>query len=182
LRVETCGDSLLNALEAIRRRCSIRRYKPKLPPKRLIEKVIDAGRLAPTAWAKQPWEFVVVTDPEMRRKIAGLTDYGKFIKDAPACIAVLCEETKFYLEDGCAATENMLIAATALGLGTCWVAGDKKDYARKVCDLLAVPASYRLVALIPLGYPERVPKPKRKRALTNVMHWERYRSISKRPE
>jgi nitroreductase len=140
----------------------------------LIEKVVDAGRLAPTAWGKQPWEFVVITDADMKSRIADITDYGKFIKNAPACIAVFCEDTKFYLEDGCAATENMLVAATALGLGTCWVAGDKKEYADTVRELLAVPSSYRLVSLIPIGYAKSKPQPKRKRALRNLLHWEKY--------
>lgn len=136
--------------------------------------MVDAGRLAPTAWGKQPWEFVVITDADMKSRIADITDYGKFIKNAPACIAVFCEDTKFYLEDGCAATENMLVAATALGLGTCWVAGDKKEYADTVRELLAVPSSYRLVSLIPIGYAKSKPQPKRKRALRNLLHWEKY--------
>lgn len=110
----------------------------------------------------------------MKSRIAGITDYGKFIKNAPACIAVFCEDTKFYLEDGCAATENMLVAATALGLGTCWVAGDKKDYADTVRELLAVPSSYRLVSLIAIGYARPRPQPRHKRALRDLLHWEKY--------
>lgn len=167
----------MDALNAIRKRCSIRRYEPRPLTRKQIEKVIDAGRLAPTAWAKQPWEFIIVTDLEMKTKIADMTDYGKFIKKAPACIAVFCEDTQFYLEDGCAATENILIAATALGLGTCWVAGDKKNYADSVREILGAPPSHKLVALIPIGYSEWTPGPKRKRALRSVLHWERYRSI-----
>lgn len=164
----------MDALSAIRRRCSVRKYQARSVSRELIEKVVDAGRLAPTAWGKQPWEFVVITDADMKSRIADITDYGKFIKNAPACIAVFCEDTKFYLEDGCAATENMLVAATALGLGTCWVAGDKKEYADTVRELLAVPSSYRLVSLIPIGYAKSKPQPKRKRALRNLLHWEKY--------
>ena len=98
----------------------------------------------------QPWQFVVVTDKSMRAKIAHLTDYGKFIAGAPACIAVFCQDTKYYLEDGSAAVENILLAATALGLGSCWVAGDKKPYAEEVANLLGVPRKYKLIALISL--------------------------------
>ena len=59
----------------------------------------------------QPWHFIVVTDKERRKHIADLTDYGKFIEQAPVCIAVFCEDTKYYLEDGSAATQNILLAA-----------------------------------------------------------------------
>lgn len=166
----------MDTLNAIRKRCSIRRYNPRSVPRRLIEKVVEAGRLAPTAWAIQPWEFIAVTDSEVRTKIADMTDYGKFIKKAPVCIAVFCKDTQFYLEDGCAATENMLIAATALGLGTCWVAGDKKGYAESVRRILKLPTAYKLVSLIPVGYPEWRPGLKRKRALRNLLHWETYGS------
>jgi len=164
----------LDALNAIRKRCSVRKYQPRRVSREFIKKVVDTGRLAPTAWGKQPWQFVVVTDADMKSRIAGITDYGKFIKNAPACIAVFCEDTKFYLEDGCAATENMLVAATALGLGTCWVAGDKKDYADTVRELLAVPSSYRLVSLIAIGYARSRPQPRHKRALRDLLHWEKY--------
>jgi nitroreductase len=124
----------------------------------------------------QPWEFVAVTDQGMRRRIADVTDYGKFIADAPLCIAVFCRESKYYLEDGSAAVENILIAATALGLGSCWVAGDKKGYADTVRELLSVPAGYRLIALVPVGYVEGEVRPKEKRELREVLHYERFSS------
>jgi nitroreductase len=81
-----------------------------------------------TAVNIQPWEFVVVTEPAVLRKIAELTDYGKFIAEAPVCVLVLCAERKYYLQDGSATTENILLAARAHGLGSCWVAGDAKHY------------------------------------------------------
>jgi nitroreductase len=89
--------------------------------------MVDCRRLAATAVNIQPWEFVVVTDPEALRSIANTTDFGGFIADAPAYIVVICRETKYYLEDGSAATKNILLAARVHGLGSCWVAGDKKS-------------------------------------------------------
>ncbi|MGA3166096.1 MAG: nitroreductase family protein [Terriglobia bacterium] len=73
-------------------------------PRMIIEDIVDRGRLAATAINIQPWEFVVVTDPGMLRRIATTTDYGKLIADAPVCVLVLCSDTKYYLEDGSAAT------------------------------------------------------------------------------
>jgi len=164
----------MDALEALRTRRSIRQFETRAVPREALETLVDAGRLAPTAMGKEPWEFVVVTDSAMRRQIAALTDYGHFIADAPACIVVFCRDVKYYLEDGCAAVENILIAARALGLGSCWVAGDKKPYARAVGDFLGAPKGMKLIALIAVGYPRGpVPTP-RKRPLQEVIHWEHF--------
>lgn len=161
----------MDTLEAIKQRRSVRRFRPKPVSRELLAQLVDCGRLAPTAMAKEPWEFVVVTEEQLRKRVADATDYGKFIADAPACIVVFCKNTKYYLEDGCAATENILVAAAALGLGACWVAGDKKSYADKVRRLLGVPESYRLVSLLPVGFPADRPARKQKRPLEEVLHW-----------
>lgn len=83
---------------------------------------------------------------------------------------------KYYLEDGCAATENMLIAATAQGIGSCWVAGDKKPYCNEISNLLNVPASLKLISLVALGCSpsEDVFKIADKKNLNELMHWERF--------
>lgn len=139
----------------LKTRRSIRKYITKPIPDKIIEEIIDCARLAPTANNKQPWLFVVVKDKKLKEQIAEITDYGKFIKDAYCCIAVFCEDTKYYLEDGSAATENILLAAWYFGIGSCWVAGDKKLYADKIKDLLKVKGSYKLVSLVSLGYPDK---------------------------
>ena len=164
----------MDALEALRSRRSCRRFADRPVGRELVEQVVDAGRLAATARNEQPWEFVVVTDPAVRCEIAAMTDYGPFIADAPVCVAVLAEATKYYLEDGSAATQNMLLAAHALGLGACWVAGDKKPYAPKIMKRLGAPAELRLVSLGALGWPEGdLPNPG-KRSLEDVLHWDTY--------
>jgi nitroreductase len=109
----------------------------------------------------------------MLRRIANITDYGKFIADALVCVLVLCRDTKYYLEDGSAATENILLAALAHGLGSCRVAGDKKPCAAEVCRLVGAPQGCKLVSLIPIGYPAESPQ-KSKRPLSDVLHWEKY--------
>src|SRR5512135_3275956 len=118
----------METLECIARRLSVREYSPKAIPRDVLEKLVDAGRRAPSARAVEPWEFVVVTNKDMLLKLGQLATNGSFLKEAAACIAVFCLDTKYYLEDGCAATENILLAATDAGVGSCWVAGDKKPY------------------------------------------------------
>ena len=163
----------MDAIEVLKKRRSVRAYTHQPVPRKIIEDVVDCGRLAATAVNIQPWEFVAVTDPEMLRRIAEATDHGRFIADAPVCVVVLCSDTKYYLEDGSAATENILLAARAHGLGSCWVAGDKKPYAAEICRLVGAPGGYKLVSLIPIGYPAESPE-KSKRPLSDVLHWERY--------
>ena len=164
----------MDAIEALKTRRSVRVYEEKPVPREIIEEIIDTARLAPSANNIQAWEFVVVTEPGTRREIADLTDYGKFIAQAGACVAVFAKGVKHYLEDGSAATENILVAAHALGLGTCWVAGYKKDYAEPIANLLDVPDGHQLVALISLGYPAETPEAHGKRDLSDVLHWERF--------
>jgi nitroreductase len=163
----------MDAIEVLKTRRSVRAYKAEPVPREIIEDVIDCGRLAATAVNIQPWEFVVVTEPARLRKIADITDYGKFIAEAPVCVLVLCAETEYYLEDGSAATENILLAARAHGLGSCWVAGDKKRYAPDILRLVGAPRGYKLVSLIPIGYPAETPE-QAKRPLAKVLHWEKY--------
>ena len=143
-------------------------------PREAIEALVDAARLAPTANNAQPWEFVVVTREETREKIAALAENGAFIGNAPVCIAVFCRETDHSLEDGCAAVENILIAATALGLGTCWVGGAGARYADDVARLLKARGHHRLIALVAVGTStaeETTLRPP-KRLLADVLHWE----------
>lgn len=164
----------MDTFDAIKARCSVREFDDRKIPKDLIEKIVDCGRVAPTARGEEPWEFIAVTDKKRLKEIAGITDYGKFIANSGCAILVFCKDTKYYLEDGCAATENMLIAATSLGIGSCWVAGDKKSYCPKLIDLLGVPAGYKLVSIIALGYPAQKTSPTEKRPLKEVLHWESF--------
>ena len=163
----------MDAIEALKTRRSIRAYTAEPVPKEIIEDLVDCGRLAATALNKQPWEFVVVTDPTLRAEIAQTTDHGKFIADVPVCIVVLCQETKYYLEDCSAATQNILVAAHAHGLGSCWIAGDKKPFAETIRKAVGAPEGYRLISLIAVGYPAEEPNPT-KRDLSEVLHWQRF--------
>jgi nitroreductase len=152
-----------NFIDVIKKRRSVRRFESKPIPEDVIFDVLDCARLAPTANNIQPWLFGAVTDSGLRREISQLANYGKFIKDAPVCFAVFADATtKYFLEDGCAATENILLACAAHGIGSCWVAGHKKVYAESVRELLDVPKPYTLVALIAAGYSRQSPTPKKK--------------------
>jgi len=163
-----------SSLDALTHRQSCRKYSSKPVTREQLELIVNAGRLAATARNVQPWHFVVVTDPVRRKEIADITEHGKFIADAPACIIVLCEDTKYYLEDGWAATQNLLNAAAALGLGSCWVAGDKKPYAGQIARLVGAPDNMKLVATVAVGYPAAETPRATKKTLSQVLHWDKF--------
>ncbi|HOW97379.1 MAG TPA: nitroreductase family protein [Kiritimatiellia bacterium] len=164
----------MDIFKAIEARHSSRKFTRAPVPRAHLEVIADAGRRAPTARNEQPWEFVAVTDRARLKELAGLAENGKFIADAGACLAVVSRPSKYYLEDGCAATENILLAATALGHQTCWVAGDKKPYAPAVCRLLGAPEGFLLVSLVAIGKAEATGGRAPKRALDEVLHWEKF--------
>ncbi len=165
----------METYQAIINRVSVRKYLSKPVPRPLLERLVDAGRRAPTARAVEPWEFVVVTEGAILAELGRIANTGSFIKDASSCIVIFCKDTKYYLEDGSAATENILLAAADLGLGACWVAGDKKPYTAEVSKLLGVPESLRLVSLISIGWPAGEFKQTKNRSLKDVMHWEGFK-------
>jgi nitroreductase len=166
----------MEALEILKTRRSVREYSDKEITKELLEKIVDAARFAPTARNVQPWEFIVTTEAPILKKFSELAENARFLAQAKACIAVCCVETKYYLEDGCAATCNILLAAAALGIGSCWVAGDKKDYCAEVAKILNAPHCHKLVSLVALGYPKSKDSfhLAEKRGLKELIHWERF--------
>ena len=164
----------MDVLKMIKTRRTIRAYTAKSISKGIIKNIIDCGRLAATAFNIQPWEFIVVTDMAVLKKIEVILPYNKFCVSAPALILVFCKEGDFCLEDGSAATENILLAAHASGLGACWVAGEKQPFAEALRKLLKVPKKYRLISLVSLGYPAEKPEKLIKRKIADVLHWDKF--------
>ena len=148
-----CGEIKMDVFEAIQKRRSVRKYLDKEVPMELILKVLEAGRLAPSAHNSQPWHYIIVTDPEKRKKIAESGKWAGFLKNTPVVI-VGCGNPEaspnWYVVDVAISMQNMVLEATELGLGTCWVGSfDEKV----VKDLLEIPEKYKVVALLALGYP-----------------------------
>ena len=148
----------MNVITAvIKGRHSVRKFKSDPVGETLIHDAIECAVHAPTAMNLQPWLIGVIRTKEQLKKIADITDHGQFIADAAVCFAVFGEHnTKDYLEDCCAATENLVLELHAYGVGSCWVAGAKKEYAEDVRNLLNVPEKYTLVSLVPSGFPQDI--------------------------
>lgn len=161
----------MDTFEAIRTRRSVRAYTGEAIPREDLEKIVDAGRLAATGSNRQPWDFIVVTE---RETIVKLSAASKWLDKAAAVIAVVMDpNSRWWVEDGAAAVENMLLAATALGYGSCWLEGYTLRSEDAFKTLLDVPAEKRLLTLVPVGVPVDWPT-REKKSLEEVLHWERY--------
>jgi len=161
----------MDALEAIRKRRSVRKYTGEAIPRADLETIVDAGRLAATGGNRQGWDFVVVTE---RETIDALKVAAAWVEKAGAILAVVMDpSSRWWVEDGSAAIENMLIASTALGYGSCWLEGWTLPHEEAFKKLLGVPEEKRLLTLIPIGVPVAWPT-REKKPLDEVIHWERY--------
>jgi nitroreductase len=162
-----------NAIEVLRSRRSIRTYADKSVERSIIEEIVDCARLAPTAMNDQPWDFVVLTARDDLRRIPSMLGHAEFIANAAFAVLVLARETGCAVEDCSAATENLLIAAAAHGIGSCWVAGAKQAYAPVVANAFGAPGDRQLIAIVSFGYPAEDPQIE-KRTLPDVLHWDRF--------
>jgi nitroreductase len=161
----------MDALEAIRKRRSVREYTGDPIPRDDLEAIVDAGRLAASGDNTQPWDFVVVTE---RDTIEQLKVASLWMEKAGAIIAVVMDpSSRWWREDGSAAVGNMLISATALGYGSCWLQGYTMLHEEEFKTLLRIPEEKRLFTLVPIGVPVQWPTIEKK-ALEDIIHWERY--------
>ncbi|MFC2061622.1 nitroreductase family protein [Elusimicrobiota bacterium] len=165
----------METYDAIMKRVSVRSYSPESVQEEDLRKIVAAGARAATANNIQPFEFIVVTDPEKRKELSSIAPKnGPYMAESPAVIAVISKEEKYYLEDGSAATQNILVMARDIGLGTVWIAGDKKEYCSDILNALAAPEGYKLVSLICVGYPKEGFFETPKKDLDELLHWEKF--------
>ncbi len=162
-----------NTIEVLQSRRSIRTYAETPVERSIIEEIVDCARLAPTAMNDQPWDFVVLTAREDMQRIPPMLGHAEFIANAAFAVLVLARETNYAVEDCAAATENLLIAAAAHGLGSCWVAGTKQAYGPVVAKAFGAPEDRQLISIVSFGYPAESPQME-KRALADVLHWDRF--------
>ncbi|MCL2357285.1 MAG: nitroreductase family protein [Defluviitaleaceae bacterium] len=160
-------------LEIIKNRRSIRKYKPAPVSEEKIGAMLEAAMLAPSACNTRPWRFIVITSREMLDRLAEVHPYAKMLTTAPLCIAVIAlPETQkrddnlpegFFPQDCGAATQNILLQAEAMGLGTCWCGLYPKETTQKaVGDALEIPAGEIPFALIAVGEKDESPNPRGK--------------------
>jgi nitroreductase len=163
----------MDLFEAIEKRASVRNLQPADIADADLNRILDAGRRAPSGYNRQPFEFIVIRDPQSLHQFA-LSQ--ACIGDVNTAIAVVAdpEASKYWLEDLSAANENMLLAITALGYASVWIEGRILPHEEELKRMLAVPGKLRLMVVLPVGRATGPVEQKEKRPLEQVVHRERY--------
>lgn len=166
-------------LDNIATRTSIRDYEARPVEKEKIEKMLRAAMAAPTAMNKQPWHFVVVDQRNVLDALAGANPYAKMLKKAPLAIVVCGNTDKmiegggrdFWIQDASAATENLLLAAHAMGLGAVWTgAYPSEERCISISKVLSLSDNLVPLNMIVVGYPAEQPQPKQKFKEENISY------------
>lgn len=163
----------MEVFEAIKNRYSVRNYKAEPIPEEKLKKVLEAARLAPSAHNAQEWKFVVVKNAKKRKEVAEAAGQG-FLAEAPVIIAAVGLEpehvmpcgTPAYAIDLAISMEHIALQAVEEGLGTCWIGAFSQEEVKKV---LNIPEEYKVVVLMPLGYPSDKPKAKIRKNIEEII-------------
>ncbi|MFH1335231.1 MAG: nitroreductase family protein [Candidatus Zixiibacteriota bacterium] len=169
----------MNVFEAIKQRRSIRSYQDKPIEEDKLLRVLEAGRLAPSAKNLQEWRYVIVKDKDLRKKVAVAANNQYFIAEAPVIIVGCATMADYVLTCGQPAhsidlaisMDHMTLQAVEEGLGTCWIGAFKEEEVKK---LLNIPPEMRVVEIMPLGYPKFVPDPKPRKKLEEIVFHDKY--------
>jgi len=165
--------------EAIQKRYSVRKFEARDVEGEKLRRVLEAGRIAPSARNRQQWKFIVVRDPAVRAKLAEAAEQ-EWMKAAPVILVGVGlgdGETMFCSVptdpvDCAIAMGHMSLAAVAEGLGTCWIGHFQQDEAKKI---LGVPAGCKIIQMMPLGYPAGPTKTEKPRkSFDEVVRWEKF--------
>lgn len=170
----------MDVYDAIKTRRSVRAYQDKPVPEDVLKRILEAVRLAPSASNRQDWKFIVVRDPGNRRAVAQAANNQMFIAQAPVIIVavslnperIMSCEVPSYAVDLAIAVDHITLAATAEGLGTCWIGAFSQREMKKVLD---IPERYKVVTLTPLGYPADSPRPKVRKPLEEIVYYEKFK-------
>ena len=181
---DTAQSAREAVLENIANRKSVRSFTDEPVSDADIEVLLRAAMAAPTAMNRQPWEFIVLNDRDTLDALAGKLRYAKMLKEAPLAIVVCAEtmmtnregatmENMFWEHDASAATENMLLAAEAIGLGAVWTAASDPERSKIIKDALGIEGTIMPLCIVPIGHPagETAPKDKWK---PEKIHWNRW--------
>jgi nitroreductase len=163
-------------LETIFARRSIRKYKSQPVEKEQVERLLAAAMAAPSAGNGQPWHFVVIDQREKLNKITEFHQYSQMLKEAPLAV-VVCGDTGnerysgFWVQDCAAATQNILLEAQDLGLGTVWLGiYPNESHIKNLSNLLSLPETVVPLAIVAVGHPDEHKDPV-DRYVQEKVHW-----------
>lgn len=169
----------MNVFEAISKRRSIRKYKDIEVEDEKLQNILEVARIAPSAANRQEWKFIVVKDKESREKLAEAANGQQFVAEAPVTIVACSTESErvmpcgqyAYTVDISIAVAFMILEATELGLGTCWLGAYDEE---KVRNILSIPERIRVPAMFTLGYADESPHQRPRKHLSEIVSSEKY--------
>jgi nitroreductase len=162
----------METMETIEGRRSIRKYRPDEVPRETLFQVLEAARLAPSGANRQPFQLIVVTDPEKKKGLVPLCKNQQFVGEAPVFIAGVDDpQQKWNRVDLTIALDHLTLAATAHGLGTCWVGAFD---AEKLATYLDVPKNKVVTVCLSLGYPDETPEARPRKPLSELVFWNSF--------
>ena len=151
-------------IQTIFARRSIRKYTDEAVSEADVKTLLEAAMAAPSASNRKPWQFVVITERQTLDALAEAHPHGKMLFGATLCIAVCGDLTtfeRFWVQDCSAATENLLLAATALGLGAVWLGvHPREDRVAAVRQVLGLPETITPLNLVSIGHPAEEKEPR----------------------
>jgi nitroreductase len=165
----------MEVFDAIKTRRSIRKYKSEPIPEEKLRTILEAGHLAPSAGNRQPWRFIVVQDMERKKALAEVANNQTFLNAAAIIVATGDPEVsaRWYEKDPMIALEHIVLAATALGYGTCWIGAFDEDALK---HLLKIPANVKVIALLPIGIPDETPAPRPRKEFSEIFFREEWQN------
>lgn len=155
-------------------RRSVRKFLKDPVPEVDLKRMLDAARLAPSGCNRQRWKFVVLRKPEDIQWFQDSPEMAWVSKAPTLVLFCLDPSTEYWREDGSAAIENFMLAATALDYGTCWVQGQIVPYEAQMRERFGIPADWRVLAVIPVGQPAAKPSMPKKKMLSDVISFDRF--------
>ncbi|GAB4178258.1 MAG: nitroreductase family protein [Roseiflexaceae bacterium] len=143
----------MEVFDAVRTLLAVRQFDSRPVPPEVVRQIIDAARLTGSSRNLQPWHFVVVDDPQMLATLGSIARSGPYIAQAPLAIVVLIERTEFAISDASRAIQSMALTAWAAGVGSNWVGWIGFGGVDGARELLGIPDTYDVLAILPFGYP-----------------------------
>ncbi len=148
-------------------------------PDEIIDQILEAARLAPSGNNRQAWKFVVITEAQRRKELAEAARHQDFVAEAPVVIAAVGLDPNRIMSceipadpvDVAIAVEHIVLAATAEGLGSCWIGAFSQN---RVREILQIPETYKVIELLVIGYPADKPRPKQRKLLKEIVCYEKF--------
>ncbi|MEM1543294.1 MAG: nitroreductase family protein [Candidatus Bathyarchaeia archaeon] len=163
----------MEVFKVICERRSIRKYRDEPIPEEILERILEAGRLAPSAANRQPWSFIVVKDKGVKSELVDACRGQRFIGEAGAVIAVLGDPnaSRWYRQDPFIAASFMTLEAHEEGLGVCWIGAFDEDKVKKV---LKIPENLSVIILLTVGFPDEKPQPRPRKPREEIFFLDEY--------